>query len=147
MRRFRLQNSIPGESSCKISSVSGVEGGHFGSMGEVLFKEVSVQFSGLAAWTFITGIKTNPFDPHGNHAMTYQTPTSVSLGDSGPFSSRIQFFAQPSTTNHAFSIEETCTLVIESIQAQPYLEFEKLIICVSAIFLLGESAACYRSRD
>ena len=48
---------LPGGRSCKISSVSGIVGGHFRSLDEIAFKEIRVQLKGLVEWVCFSGIK------------------------------------------------------------------------------------------
>jgi hypothetical protein len=129
--------NLPGGRSCKIASVSGIVGGHYGSLSEVLFKEVRVQFKGLVEWTCTTGIKLKAQASQQGIAMSYGVPPTIPLGSSGPFTTRIEFSAHAQPGFHRFNIEEDCLLIIEAEQMQPYPAFLDHILSFQRFLCLG----------
>jgi len=118
---------LPGGTSCKITSVFGVVGGHYRSPEEILFKKVEVQFTGLVEWTCITGIGIKVDENPRSLTVTYKIPATIELGKIGSFSARLQISGNAQPDFHSFDIKENCTFVLEAEQMQPYLAFEEYI--------------------
>ena len=134
---------LPGAGSCRVSSVSGVVGGHYRTLEEILFKEVHVRYMGLREWVWTSGIAVKPEDPPGRLSVSYQVPNSIPLGDFASFSARIEFTGNVRPDFNTLQITEDCSLVLEAQQMQPYLVFLKYITAFQRFLCLAVQQRVY----
>jgi hypothetical protein len=127
----------PGGSSCTISSVWGVVGGHYRSPQGILFKRVVVRFTGLVTWTWRTGIAAASEEEPPRLSVKYQAPASVPLGSFSGFSLHLEFTGHVQPDYNSLHIDEDCVLVIEAEQMQPYEAFERYIQVFQRFLSLG----------
>ena len=128
---------LPGGTSCTITSVFGVVGGHYHSPQEILFKKVEVNFTGLIEWTCITGIGIKVEENPRSLTVTYKIPATIDLGKIGVFSAKLQISGKAQPDFHGFEVEEECTFVLEAEQMQPYPAFEEHIYAFQQFLSLG----------
>ncbi|MBI5386170.1 MAG: hypothetical protein HZA90_15980 [Verrucomicrobia bacterium] len=118
--------NLPGGSSCKITSASGIVGGHFRSLNEVAFKEMQVQFKGLGEWVWTSGLTFTPGEDRRSFTASYCVPETIPLGRFGPLSLRIEFSGNVQPDYHSLQVTEDCVLIIEADTMQPYATFEEI---------------------
>jgi hypothetical protein len=138
--------NLPGGASSRFRSCSGVVGGHFRSLEEIFFKKVLINFKGLVGWTCITGTQIKPDEKPQGFAVNYSLPASVSLGQYGSFSLRLEFTGHLQPGFHDFAFTEDCLLVIEADQMRPYVEFEEHILTFQRFLSLAIQRPAYATQ-
>jgi hypothetical protein len=122
----KTKRHIPGGVSCVVESNFGIVGTHVAQPSDIQFKAVSVRFTGLRDWTWVSGIEHKYEQEPAKAVFTYKAPADVVVGRFGNLTAKLEFSADISPGPGKQSIEEKCLLKIEAGALAPYSAFEKL---------------------